>query len=704
MALGIRGFNPIWLEVDLQGNLFDDTFYLFVLENTIPYIPATVYHDPNLNLPWTQPIRFLGNGTLPVDIYFEPEKVYRLEFRQGDTQQDPLIYEVNNYTPGQGGVTPIEDTLFSTENQITNPQFSLINFVSPTTIGATDPDSIEVAPGWFLDLAGTGTAVITRVALNNSNTNPSNAPYALRLTLNGWTADSVFLRQRFEQNGMLWANTVVSSAITARLDGSPQDISASLIDSNDVLLTTVLDPVPVNEEWTEYTGHGEIGATTNPDVPPAAYVDYKIALPSNIDIYLTSMQLIVQDPENLTEPSFEQDTIERQVDHTFHYYKDPLIQKPIPSYLVGWDFSFNPCQALGPTVTPVVLGGPNLSRYIADQMIQFSSVDNSVGSAFNNGGVGFSTSVDSAFAIIQYLDMPTALELLQSRMAVNIQGGANVSIPCEINLYWTDDTNLPSLISPTCHSLVSAVSATGVQTTANGTWHKVPRSNGLGDVRFNLLPTLTQTYPTYSFNGWDATEDGDIVNATYFAIVVSFGTLVAANQIVLKYTSLCAGEIATKPAPLTLTQSLFQCQRYYETNYPLGAAASGANTNSLLIAPMGTSFGTTGGGAVNSYGTVANSWGIQWQSLKRRSPTVTITSQAGTAANVSYTYRFNNVTVGPANLAVGSYWAATNGVKGIVYQVAQTNFITPEASNPNGNLSSWITFNYIADCRLGIVN
>lgn len=51
MALGIRGFNPIWSEVDLQGKLFDDTFFLFVLENTIPYMPVIVWHDPDLTLP-----------------------------------------------------------------------------------------------------------------------------------------------------------------------------------------------------------------------------------------------------------------------------------------------------------------------------------------------------------------------------------------------------------------------------------------------------------------------------------------------------------------------------------------------------------------------------------------------------------------------------------------------------------------------------
>lgn len=316
MALGIRGVNPIWFEVDLQGKAFDDTFYLFVLENTIPYIPATVYHDPDLNVPWTQPIRFYANGTLPIDIFFLPDTVYRLEFRQGPTQNDPLIYEVNDYIPGTGGSTPVDTVAFASSNQVTNPQFALMSVQNPVTIAGTDPTPIELAPGWTLYLVGTGTVTITQVPLNNANINPSNAPYALRLTMNGWSAGSVVLQQRLFQNGMLWADKIVSTTVTARLEGSPQSIQANLVDSNNSVLGNILPLTPINEAWNEYTGHAQLPATTNPDVPPAAYIDYNLYLPSNIDIYLTSFQLVVQDLP--LEPSFEQDSINRQIDHTYN--------------------------------------------------------------------------------------------------------------------------------------------------------------------------------------------------------------------------------------------------------------------------------------------------------------------------------------------------------------------------------------------------
>ena len=324
MSLGVRGVNPIWSEVDLQGKLFDDTFYLFVLENTIPYSPTPTFHDPDLSVPWTNPIQFLGNGTLPVDIFFNPDLVYRLEFRQGPDQSYPLISEVNDYVPGSGGGSPPNTVALQSSNQVTNPQFALITFASPLTVSGTDPAPIQVAPGWFLDVAGTGSATISQVSLDDSNKNPSNAPYALRLQLSGWTTGSVFLRQRFEQNGMLWSSfppavKYVSSAITAQVGASSTSsgpITANLTDSNGTLLGTVLTVPTLNGSWNQYTGYAQMPATTNPDDPPAAYIDYKLAIPSNIDIYVTSIQLVSGDLP--LEPTFEQDSINRQIDHTYN--------------------------------------------------------------------------------------------------------------------------------------------------------------------------------------------------------------------------------------------------------------------------------------------------------------------------------------------------------------------------------------------------
>lgn len=324
-SLGIRGSNPIWYEVNLWGKGFDDTYYLWILQNQIPYIPADVFQDPNLNTVWDNPIQFLGNGTLPNNIYFESDVVYRLEFRQHldpftmPTQADPLIYLVENYVADSGGSSPINTIAFASTNQISNPQFALIDFASPysfTGISTDIPAPLQIGPDWFLDLDGTGSITLTQVPLNNAIPTPSNAPYALQLTLSGWTAGSVILRQRFFQNGVLWANKIVSCALTARVNGAFQTISAFLVDSGNTEAVQVLSVPTVDGAFAEFTGHGMLTASLNPDTPPAAYIDFEIMLPSNCDIYLTSIQLIVEDMP--VEQSFTQDSINRQIDQTYH--------------------------------------------------------------------------------------------------------------------------------------------------------------------------------------------------------------------------------------------------------------------------------------------------------------------------------------------------------------------------------------------------
>lgn len=311
----VRGSNPIWFEVDLTAHAFDDTFYLLILENDIPYTPAVTWQDPFGNVEWTNPIRFNANGTLPNNIYYDPDTVYRLEFRQGNTQSDPLIYLVENYVPGASGDTPIDEVTFSTDNQVTNPQFALINFESPLTLTSVSTQVINFAPGWFLNLTGTGNVTLTQVLLNSAVTDPTNASYAIEIELSGtWT--KAYVSQRYEANGVLWSNSFVSSSIMALSGAAPQQISASIVDSQGNTLTTVLSTTSLTETFNEYRGVGEIGASANTDFPPGAYIEYQLLLPNNCTITFSSIQLIAGDVQ-ITYP-YEQTTVERQIDQTYH--------------------------------------------------------------------------------------------------------------------------------------------------------------------------------------------------------------------------------------------------------------------------------------------------------------------------------------------------------------------------------------------------
>ncbi len=698
----VRGSNPVWLFDDLSGNLFDDTFYMFVLQNDLPYIPATVYHTPT-GTPWTQPIRFFANGTLPIDIFFDPgtaesPNLYRLEFRKGPTQADPLIYLVQNYSPtGSGGSTPLTSVASFTENQVSNPQFAVISFDNPVTITGTVPTtvpaSIEVAPGWFLDLTGTGIAVVEQIPLNSTAglINPTNAPYALHLTLTGWL--SATLRQRFQQNGMLWASSAsvaryVASSITAKIGAVSQSIYADLIDSNGTLLGRVLNDTALSTNWVEYPDRLLMPITTNTNIPPAAYIDYRLHFdtPGNADVYVTSFQLVSSNVD-LNFP-YMQESVDRQLDHLFHYYKDPLIQKPMPSYTLGWDFPYNPGQALGLNIGLNGVAVANKSFYVIDQTIVFQTVPNVMSFTVTApGGFTCHTTTTTSYAIIQYLDQNTAREILAGRISVQIKGyvlnGPQNSLDGNITLWWTDDATLPDLKPANYNSLVSVVDSAGNVTAGNGTWHKVPRPNNT-DATFTL-PLGTGTVfnnqgAVFSFNGWDPTlTSTPSTTAKYFAIVIGFANMTALTDAVIRYCTMASGDIASPPSPMNEAQTLQGLQYYYQKSFLYGvvpANAVGVHTGeSYGTQILGASVGSTPGPI------------IRYNTEMRKAPTIaTYNPSAGTANNIydeTTTQTWSNIFVSVTTP-----------------QSFYTLGTTPAGPAAAGNICS---LHWTADARLGIV-
>lgn len=707
LSLGVRGLNPIWSEVDLEGNLFDDTFYLYVLQNELPYLPLPVYHYPNLTGQWTNPIQFLANGTLPIDIFFNPDVVYRLEFRQNfngtPSQSDPLIYEVNDYVPGNGGSTPIDEVALASSNQITNPQFSLISFASPFGLsGAVDPPPIEVAPGWFLELSGIGNLIMQQVPLNNSLQNPSNAPYALRITVNGaW--DSVVLRQRFQQNGMLWANKIVSSTVTARLEGAPQSISANLIDSNGTPLAEVLAPSVVNESFNEFTGFGTLSPSTNPDLPPAAYIDYKLLLQSDIDIYLTSIQLVVQ--ELPIEPSFEQDSIDRQMDHTFHYYRDSLLRQQKECVLTGWDFGLNPWQFY-PTTTV------NLSTfgYTADQtiIIQQNYVDTATGnnistargSAAENYGFKVASVTDlNQFAAIQYI-APTTIRSGWGnkfsslvKLIAQVQNPAN-PVSVKMKLIWS--TSLPSNLSQN-----EPIDSWNVddEPVFSAAWNSIPAIN---DPVYNLVDGSN----TLLFEGFNLPAATTIAMTLGIVIyttsrMVSTGT---PDNIIFEKCSLVQNDFAIDTPSLTYNETLRRCYYYYETTFEPGGATlttgpQRSSINSAVYAPMNPYFTPT---PVNTIGCYPNGFGSQYKELKRASPNLTIYSGGSTTANEIFAFVNGTALTAQALQPLLTFFTSFGGNTAGGFSYRGTGISTmagPVGSSAAG--SAGILYHYVANARLG---
>lgn len=724
MSLGVRGSNPIWVLVNLQGKLFDDTYYMFVLENTIPYLPETVYHDPDMNVAWTNPIQFLANGTLPTDVFFNPTKVYRLEFRQGPTQADPLIYEVNDYVPGDGGGDiPINDS-FSSNNQITNPQFSLISFESPFTFSGTNPDPIEVAPGWFLELSGTGTVTLTQVPLNNASENPTNAPYALEINLTGWNAEEVFLRQRFQQNGMLWANKTVSSAVTARVQGSFQSLSATLVDSNNSTLAQVLNAPTVIDTFVEYTGpNGDLPESTNPDLPPVAYIDYKLMLPSNTDIYLTSFQLIVQDNDNLSEPSFEQESIDRQIDHTFHYYKDSMLRQSKDSLLTGWDFGLNPWQFRTAVQTNLATFGYTADQTIAIQQAYVAgAVGNnvSVGRAAVADNYGFTVQAVTAnnqFAIIQYIDAATIRSSWGSivsslvRLTARKQGGGALRMKMRL----IHRASLPPTLSQT--QPISSWAALGAPVFAAGWTEIAPKNDPVYSLANGFNELLFESFEL------PVSSNADMTLGIVLYTLDSMVQTGPADNIIFDQVSLAQSDFAIETTKLTFDETLARCRYYYEKSYAPSVAVGTATSADAIIleqAPIAGIQLAVGAIMTLTYYFNQNGFTIQYKNTKRTTPSVTIYSTLNANAPDSITAYLAWIAVSPgagtgANTIDAShsvFWSvAGSGREAINYQVVTAAIGTTILAGPAQTVggasqyyaSSSMSFHYTADARLGLV-
>lgn len=701
-VLGVRGFNPIWFEVDLQSNHFDDSFYLFVLENTIPYVPATVYHYPNLTVPWTQPIQFLANGTLPIDIFFEVDHVYRLEFRKGPTQADPLIYEVNDYmAAGEGGNTPVENDTSATGNQITNPQFSIINFASPYTFTSA-PTGVDIGPGWTLIVGGTGTGTITKVPLSSTTPNESNAPYALRMVLSGWDDGSVYLRQRFQQNGMLWANKTVSSAVTAKVGGLPQSIRASLYDSLGTLLATVLPITAVNSGFEEYTDVGTLGDSANTQVPPDAYIEYRLYLPATTDIYITSVQLIAQDEEDLSEPAFEQDSIDRQIDHTFHSYYNSILYQPKESILTGWDFALNPWKGYTISATDLPTFG-----YTADQtvMIQQAYVASASGNnvttsrgtaAQNYGYIVAAKTATNQFAMLQYIAPQTARPFwgrkLSSMVNITVTKQNSTALNMKMRLAWRASA-APTM---TQTEPVASWAANGEPVFAAG-WTGVAPVN---DPSYSLVTGAA----TLLFQGMELPVSSN--DSMTFALVlytansmVSTGT---PDRIRFDRVSLVCNDTAIDSTVLTFDETLKRCEYYLETTYEPYVVPGTPTTVGMYLEPMSTFASGVTASLVNS------AFNIQFRNPKAfPNSTISVYNSAGTVDSVVAVINTATLGTSSSNVAFSTNWTkTTTGIQNATYDPnsGTGSHILATAASVGVGASGYLRLHYVLNSQLGIAH
>ena len=600
---------------------------------------------------------------------------------------------------------------------ITNPQFAEINFPPVVAIAysVSGTMTLNIAPGWYINSTGTGTITVQQVPLAFSI--PTEAPYALQITLtSGLTAT---LNQKINQSPRIFADQVISGYfLAASMTSQEVMLTLSYVPSNNSVASTVIASgvTGANGQFAPIFGNSQTPIPLNPDVPPSGNVNFSLALVAATSIEVTSFQ-VVGVASAADTPAYIETSIPQQQSELFWYWQPALNYKPIPSYLVGWDFPLNPAQFGGGTSTPVAVGaltGNNASTYIWDQTILFQNVTSSMSyfRSTTTNGLSLSTTGDTSFALVQYLDAAQAREILSQRNSIAIKGSVSSgTLTGTVSLYWTTaafpNIGLSMMVAQN-YSLVQTINGTTsvptVPTVAGnwGAWTIVPNIilNNLGQI------SLTTTDQEYRFSGFDATAQGtDFVpatTATGFAIVISFGSLTSAQVATFDYISLVGGDLATRPSPQTPDEVLRECQYYWEKSYNPSVLAGTASSPGGALFYTQTAYGYVSS-STNQSRFCYSSFVVPYNTCKRSStPMNTIYSpNTGTVAMVHAFATDGVQTPTNGDIGVGG-WTQIQGNKAIGFQVAGASTFG-SGTGASNQATAYVSLQFTADARIGIV-
>lgn len=587
-------------------------------------------------------------------------------------------------------------------NQLSNPQFVdvLFNPTSGLTISysGTTTTTQEIAPNWFLEIthAGGGSVTVTRENIAGTQNIETQPPYTLTVTA-GANISSLKLYQRLTNNPDIWSSTsannpgYIASSITLANSSSVKMYYRPNSTGTQQLILDASNNTGAPKEFRNTTLL-EIG--DNPATSSGGYVDIVLELSNSGTTRFTSVQ-VVGLKTNEQNVAYDAETVNRQKDHLFHYYNPILQYKPIPSYLVGWDFGLNPKQ-FGSTVGPIATGA-NKSFYAWDQTIIFQKDTNGViVSEDPSGGLRITAQTDTQFAVIQYLGQEQARELLSGDMSVGIRSSCNALQSGVVSLWATTDVNLPDIKTPNFNSIVATLNADGSVATQNGAgWVELTRK--AGKASFNIILGDNEEF----ISGWtDNVGTPLVTTAKFFAIVVGFNQVSNGSWINLDWVSLNAGKVATRPAPQTPDQVLRECQRYYEMSYATAAEIDTVTSVNAISFPQN---GTVGASSQLQ----PNGFDIFFNSTKRvTNPTVMLYSPQN-AATGGGVVNVRCIAAASTNedIALAGNWTQTTGNKVVNYVPLQTNIGTARATINAATPGIFtLRFHYTADARFGVVN
>ena len=592
-------------------------------------------------------------------------------------------------------------------NQLVNPQF--VDVLFDTTRGLTvtyinGTTDVEFAPGWSIRIAATagGTVLIERVAVAGLSNFATNPPYYIKVTPSGATITSLIIYQTLSNNPNIFASEFLSAGLA--ISPNSAAINVYYAPQGTILLPALLTASP-DSSWMfrTNTNLNPLNAGANIATGDTGYVEIQFKLSNTGLSQFTSAQIVGM-PENTDNLPYTQQPTIKQKSELFYYYQPELAYKPIPSYLIGWDFPLNPAQSGDAVAVQAV--GANKSFYAWDQTIVFQSTNSGVSvSRETNGGFKLTTPQIGQVAVIQYLDQVEARKIISDKMAVNISASTTKvgGLAGTVSLWATNIVNLPTVAAGTNNSIVLTLDANGKPATQNLAWTEIPRV--LGDARFTLqaASATNDNSLDISFNGWEPASAATADTATYFAIVVGFAPCAVNDTITLNSVALCSGDIATRPAPKTLQETLRDCERYYEKSYSAGIAPGTGTVDGLITV------------AQSSYNNKATNFffqncgfGITYRTEKRANATFTVYTASGVAGSVTcFVYDPGTPFQGTANAVLATYWTILTQSKNSVSYTIIGSLNAPVGGGGFASASmgsGWMVFHYVAEARLGIVN
>lgn len=688
----VRSYNPKWFFNDLTGQPLNDEYYAHFLTNTLPYIPQVVYRDPQALTVWTGGVvQFEPSGGLPDNLYFNDELVYRIEIRHGQSQSDALIWEINNYVPEGSGNNPSSANITS-DNQVTNPEFVLISFNG--TLTSTD-NTIQVAPGWEIVATGNGSITVTRTAVAGTDDILTNPAYVLNIvTAGSWS--SVLLRQRFEHNGALFRGTstqvsAVAGSFVAKSNGADFVGGMFYVDS-DGNEFPIISAATVTSAYQLFSDAVALPNTPqNPENSDIGYVDLIINIPNVGDVSVTSIQLVKQiEPEAI---DYLQEAPARQIDHTWHYYKEQVIVQPKNTILTGWNFCLNPWQFLTTASTNIAA-----SKYTADQTIVSLQTVASLESQKTTEGYFGIQSVTSAtqgkFALIQYVDAATIAPYWGNLVSSLVRAGISTAhaTGLQIKMRVIYRASAPVAVDP-----IASWAATDPVFTAGWT-ALAPQNDPVYVIDGAALENFT-------FDGFNlpAHFSADAMIGIVLYTTNTLNSAAVADKVFFDRISLVPNAFAVDSQPQTYDQVLRECQFYYETSYGKGVLVNTFPAGGCLIAQQ--SYLTNGG----NDSILLRAFGFPFKTICRtNNPTVTLYNPVNGGSNSVFVQLYNcntTATIGQDVVVSPSSWVESQkSGSGVSYEAllnAPIGSVAHGAGTPN--IDTWVYYHYAKDGRLGIV-